>query len=220
MFTSQVKKEERTGSSLTPALSHGGAASVHTGYFKPFSPTMMTVLLPNRVLWVQTPTHLTMANWREAACDQPLHIKPSDSMLVCGFSTASTVSLVTPPHPHSECSRQSRATLISSDPENRMFPGPCSWEEEVHVSVTRVEGEEGAAGAGGGGLDFPLQPTEAQRTIQRFLWGRCQDCQLGTHSTSGISLFPKYEPKSSKVPRMTLPSLSLLYLTCYWGLLC
>lgn len=27
MFTSQVKKEEETGSSLTPALSHGGVAS-------------------------------------------------------------------------------------------------------------------------------------------------------------------------------------------------
>lgn len=50
MFTSQVKEEERTGSSLTPALSHGGAASVHTGYFKTFSPTMMTALLPNPVL--------------------------------------------------------------------------------------------------------------------------------------------------------------------------
>lgn len=38
MFTSQVKKEEETGSSLTRALSHGGAASVHTSYFKIFSP--------------------------------------------------------------------------------------------------------------------------------------------------------------------------------------
>lgn len=51
------------------------------------------------------------------------------------------------------------------------------------MSVTSVEKEAGAAGGGGGGLDFPLQPTEAQRTIQRFLWGHCQDCQLGTHST-------------------------------------
>lgn len=38
MFTSRVKKEEEPGSSLTRALSHGGAASVHTGYFKTFSP--------------------------------------------------------------------------------------------------------------------------------------------------------------------------------------
>lgn len=58
MFTSQMKKEEQTGSSLTPALSHGGAASVHTGYFKTFSPTMMTALLPNWLPRVQTLAHL------------------------------------------------------------------------------------------------------------------------------------------------------------------
>lgn len=45
MFTSQVKKEEEPGSSLTRALSHGGAASVHTGYFKTFSPQKRTSLL-------------------------------------------------------------------------------------------------------------------------------------------------------------------------------
>lgn len=92
-----------------------------------------------------------------------------------------------------------------------MFPGPCGWEEEVHVSVTRVEKEEGAAGGGRGGLDFPLQPTEAQRTIQRFLWGPCQACQLGTHSTRR-SLFPKYELKSSKLPQTEPPG--SLFLIC------
>lgn len=38
MFTSQVKKEEETDSSLTWALSHSGAASVHMSYFRTFSP--------------------------------------------------------------------------------------------------------------------------------------------------------------------------------------
>lgn len=55
MFTSQVKKEEETGSSLTPALSHGGAASVHTGYFKTFSPQDdSSSLNVHWVFWVQT----------------------------------------------------------------------------------------------------------------------------------------------------------------------
>lgn len=44
MFTSQVKKEEETGSSLTRALSDGGAASVHTGYFKTLSPERWQLL--------------------------------------------------------------------------------------------------------------------------------------------------------------------------------
>lgn len=101
--------------------------------------------------------------------------------------------------------------LISSDPENRMFPGPCDREEEVHASMTRAEGEEGAAGGGRGGLDFPLQPTEAQRTIQRFLWGRCQDCQLGAHSASGISVFlSKLWAKILKSPQTDAPKSPIL----------
>lgn len=63
----------------------------------------------------------------------------------------------------------------------------------------------------GGGLDFPLQPTEAQRTIQRFLWGRCQDCQLGAHSTSGFSLFlSKLWTKVLKSPQTDAPKSPIL----------
>lgn len=47
-----------------------------------------------------------------------------------------------------------------------MFPGPWSREEEVHVSVTMCMSAEGERGGGQrGGVDFPLQPTGAQRTI-------------------------------------------------------
>lgn len=47
------------------------------------------------------------------------------------------------------------------NPKNRMFPGPWSQKEEVHVSVTVWLSAEWV----GCGVDFPLQPTGAQRTI-------------------------------------------------------
>lgn len=47
------------------------------------------------------------------------------------------------------------------NPKNRMFPDPWSQKEEVHVSVTVWLSAEWV----GCGVDFPLQPTGAQRTI-------------------------------------------------------
>lgn len=42
--STSFKQEGETGSSLTRALSHGGAASVHMGYFKILSPERWQLL--------------------------------------------------------------------------------------------------------------------------------------------------------------------------------
>lgn len=152
------------GSSLTWALSHGGAASVHMSYFRTFSSdTWQHFFIA--FAWISTSdsawaikqtleslNHFNL-NWKPLC-----HYLPDPKALLSmaaeifeGKDGDCAFTMCTYDWRHAS----------ALNPKNRMFPGPWSQKEEVHVSVTVWLSAEWV----GCGVDFPLQPTGAQRTI-------------------------------------------------------